>query len=477
MAKFSEIFSLVDTQAELDFVDIDLDTDTPLYICPYAIQIRADEWSAACGDNIRSFFNALLDALRANDLTRAIHLLSHLHEPNETFLGESEGRPSGRGVGNNKATDLVEAMVTSRAFETGVLADISEAELFIYGVGRDTISDLTTNILRGLLARYTVAQCEIYGIPTHPVGGLGPVWDTERLDWVSMYLDLPTHEDRPILLVPKYSVRQRLSLNSREFYDHFMVEYLREEYRQSTSALVRTLKDGTRKVTKKSVKERHPFAKNNLAAFVAEHPDILESYKNSARIRGPLEQCDLEEGFDERAFATALIERLQLIPPGSERATHYHKLAAGICTFLFYPHLITPVKEFEQHEGRKRVDIKFTNAAESGFFFTMLSAPQTRAISVLMECKNYTQEVRNQELDQLSGRFGVQRGFFGFLLCRNMENRQRIINGCRDTANDGRGYMIVFEDADLIEMLTFVEQGDRPLIDPYLTRRYDEVSN
>lgn len=55
MPTFCEHFELPYNQAEVDFVDIDLETDTPLYICPYAIQIRSDDWSAACGDLIRSF--------------------------------------------------------------------------------------------------------------------------------------------------------------------------------------------------------------------------------------------------------------------------------------------------------------------------------------------------------------------------------------------------------------------------------------
>lgn len=113
MPKFSEHFALGKSQGELDFVDIDLSTDNRLYLCPYAIQIRSDEWSQACGDHIRSFFNEVLDQLRADNMDRARHLLSHLHEPNETFLGQSTGRPSGRGVGTDKAELLADALVLS----------------------------------------------------------------------------------------------------------------------------------------------------------------------------------------------------------------------------------------------------------------------------------------------------------------------------------------------------------------------------
>jgi hypothetical protein len=149
---------------------------------------------------IRSFFNQLLDVLRANDPDRAAHLLNHLHEPNETHLGVSSGKPSGRGVGEHKASVVADALVRSRAFQTGLLTDISEAELFIHGVGRDTISDLTTNIIRGLLAEYTAEQCNLYGVPVQPVGHIGPVWNIETGDWEARPLNLPVHDRRPVLL-------------------------------------------------------------------------------------------------------------------------------------------------------------------------------------------------------------------------------------------------------------------------------------
>ncbi|HEV7319026.1 MAG TPA: hypothetical protein VGO04_10505 [Ensifer sp.] len=475
--RFFSVFGGNLSQAELDFVDVDVTTDNKLYLDPYAIQIRDDEWSASCGDHIRSFFNEVLDALRAENTGRAEHLLGNLHEPNETFLGQSSGLPSGRGVGRGKANDLARALRQSRAFSTGLLSDISEAELFINGVGPDTISDLTTNILRGKLATYTKNQCDLLGVPTQRVGSLGPHWSIDRLDWQAEYYDLPIANGMPVLLVPKFSVRRALSLNSQEFWNHHMIAFLRQEYLDSRSALVQTFKDGTPYVTKKSVKERHPFVKDELATFVQQHPEVLEAYKRLKGAKGPLRSRDFEEDFDETAFARALIDRLSQVASGNASAGEYHRIAMGICTFLFYPQLICPVKEREIHEGRKRIDIKFTTSGESGFFLRMLQAPQTRAISVMIECKNYTKDVANPEFDQLTSRFGHQRGFFGIMVCRRLENRARIIAACRDAANDGRGYMLVLEDADLERMLEFVEAARRSQINAFLQERYDEITH
>jgi len=260
-----------------------------------------------------------------------------------------------------------------------------------------------------------------------------------------------------------------------------MVEFLRQEYLDSRSALVQTFKSGRKKgqyyVTKISVKERHPLIKDDLAKFVLKHPEVLEAYKKLQGAKGPLENDDLDADFDERAFARALITRLSRIPVGHANATEYHSIAMGICTFLFYPELIYPVKEKEIHVGRKRIDIKFTNAAEEGFFLRMAQAHQTRALSIPFECKNYSSDINNPEFDQLSSRFGHQRGFFGIILCRSIDDRQRVISACRDAANDGRGYILVFGDADIVTMLEHVEAGERRQIDRFLQTRFDEISH
>lgn len=475
MARFSSVFQLSNSQAELDFVDIELDGDVPLYLDPYAIQIREDEWSEVCGDHIRSFFDEVLQGLRAGDNDRVVHLLSHLGEPNETHLGQSKGPPRGRGFGIEKAEKLADALRNSRAFETGLLADVAEAELFIHGVGPDLISDLTTNVLRLPLATYTLNQCNLYDIETVEVRTLEPCWNPVARRWESRTLHLPVHQGEPILLVPKFSVRQRLCLDGQEFYNFHMIEYLRAEYLAAGGGIVHFFKDGRPHVFKKDVKERHPFSKDDLADFVRDNPNVLELYKQVKGAEGALSTKDFDEAFDEREFASGLPEVLERIPTGNNDADAYHNCVLGILTFLFYPNLINPIKEMAIHEGRKRLDIKYTNTGERGFFSAILQSPQTRALSVPVECKNYSTDVNNPELDQLTGRFGHARGFLGFLLCRSVNDRARLLQKCKDAALDGRGVIIILEDVDLNEMLRFVSIGSRRNISDFLQGKLDAV--
>ena len=83
---FSEAFDLNKLQAELDFVDIELNVDTPLYVDPFALSIRKDDWSVRCTRHITSFFQSALTAIHDDDREAAELILNHLSEPNKTSV-------------------------------------------------------------------------------------------------------------------------------------------------------------------------------------------------------------------------------------------------------------------------------------------------------------------------------------------------------------------------------------------------------
>lgn len=462
-------------QAELDFVDVDTDSDARLFVDPYAIDIRDDAWSAACSQHLRSFFSALLRALRDGDDARAEHLASHLHETNETRLGLSSGAPRGRGIGRDQALQILDALRHSNAFKTGLLTDLAEAELFIDGIGSDKISDLTTNIIRGPLIQYTIEQANVWNMPLTDHVALSPTWDPNREDWTQAPRTTIVVDGSPIILVPKYAVRRKLSLNSQEFYNQYMISYLQGEYMRAGQALVHVLKSGDRRVYKTEVKALHPGGKPNLAEFASQHPDVLEQYKRIAGARGSLLPEEMDNEFDERLYARSLINELTGIPSGNASASDYHRFCIGALTFLLYPNLISPVKEQEIDQGRKRIDISYTNAARDGFFESAIKSNQLRAIRIAVECKNYTSDVANPELDQIAGRFSHARGFLGLLCCRSFDDRDRFISRCRDAAVHRGHYVLTLDDDDFRNMLTLVEAGARAEVDSYVRRLHGQL--
>ncbi|MEO6970993.1 MAG: hypothetical protein ABI217_08880 [Chthoniobacterales bacterium] len=210
--KASECYQLGKSQSELDFVDLEVGVDNFLFIDPFAISQRPDPWSQDAHQIIVDFFQRIVTLIRANDRVRALEALSHLREPNETRLGYSRGRSQGAGIGNIQADDLLNALSRSSAVQTGSLTSLEECELMIEGIGRDKISDLTTNIIRRKLAIYTKEQCELHSIATSTLP-LPPYYDAHEHQWRSEYFDLPIADGRPLVLVPKLIARYTFSYN------------------------------------------------------------------------------------------------------------------------------------------------------------------------------------------------------------------------------------------------------------------------
>ncbi|MCA9092991.1 MAG: hypothetical protein KDA68_05865 [Planctomycetaceae bacterium] len=141
---------------------------------------------------------------------------------------------------------------------------------------------------------------------------------------------------------------------------------------------------------------------------------------------------------------------------GRESAADYEHAVEKILSAIFYPALTDPELQTRVHEGRKIVDITYSNIARDGFFFWLRS--HYKAPFIFVECKNYKSDPKNPELDQLSGRFSPNRGQFGLIVCREIEDKDLFLKRCRDTANDHRGYIIALDDNDIVSMALSREQ-------------------
>jgi hypothetical protein len=159
------------------------------------------------------------------------------------------------------------------------------------------------------------------------------------------------------------------------------------------------------------------------------------------------------QAFDARAFDAEVLQVLRDIPPGRPNATAYHHFVAGLITYIFYPNLITPTLEFDINQGRKRIDIAFANAADRGFFSDMKRDPFLLAREIMVECKNYTEDLANNEIDQMIGRFDPRRGRLGVIACRAIADPNRLLERCRDMFRAQQGAAIVFTDEDFARLL------------------------
>jgi hypothetical protein len=478
--KISDHFALGKSQYELDFVDIDPDKDTALFVDPYFLAQRTDSLSVSATRTLRSFFDTFLNLVRQNLREEAREHFSYLGEPNETCLGLSHGQPHGRGIGRVQADRLFSSLVNSKAVQTGLVEHIEDCRLFIRGFDKDMLSDLTTNVIRGHLIEYTQAQCKIWGIPLEKNVPSGWVWRRDRSIWDSFHTEMLVIDSRPILLVPKGLVSYSTSYTADRYHRHFILNYLRNEHLRINSALVQRTKrkDGTERVwiNKKDIeKEEAPKDKEFLTVFTQKHSDVFRKFKEeSSQGLSSLDNSDLTDR-KLHEIVSFILDELKNIPPGPENAGSYHRLIVGILELIFYPTLTYPQVEQEINDGRKRIDIVFDNAAKVGFFSRLQHAHRIPCAYIFIECKNYTRDVANPELDQMIARFSPNRGKFGLVVCRNIENMDLLLARCRDAHMAQQGTILPLVDGDLITMLEALVGDHIEAVDELLSNRIRSV--
>lgn len=475
--KISEIFNLGVKQVQLDFVDINIKKDYPLYIDPYLISTRTDPWSIEVDRTIKSFFSKVAEHIRNDEHANAIELFQFMSEPKETCLGISRtGTDNGRGVGEENATGIIKEIIRIKAIETGVVQNIEDIIVFVDDVDKDKLSDMTTNIIRKHLIDYTKEQCKIWGIPLAVNESL-PYWDPVEEDWVTCQDELLFYKGRELLLVPKAIVSYISEYNAQKYGWHFVISEERDEQLRRRSVLVkyRKYKNGKEKYSlpKKDVDKaisrqiadgEFESRKDFLRQYTQKKPELFERFrktrKGTAKSLSNDEIMQFTGHEDIHKIIDALIINLNSIPIGTKHASEYHKFIRSVLEILFYPHLNNPTIEEKLHQGRKRVDIVMNNISCNGFFYRLQDINKIFCPYVFIECKNYGKDISNPELDQLSGRFAFNKGKFGILMCRTIEDKQLLYQRCSDTYKDDRGLIIPLDDNDIIEMLESIKNGE-----------------
>ncbi|NCU65102.1 hypothetical protein GWK50_04435 [Acidovorax sp. 210-6] len=473
--RVSTYYKLGRDQTTLDFVDVPIGNDIPVFLDPSRLRSMDSTWASECTSLLQHFFENLLEHVRNNSQAAGLAMLEGLSERNEFHLGLSKGRSQGSGLGSVFALRFWMALTKSKAGSTGLLKDLEDACLFIEGVGPDRISDATCNIIRGPLIRYTQEMCHYYGIPMDKQVPSGPVWNPISGRWEDSLVELPTTKYGTLLLVPKIAVRHRFVYDSTKYYTHYLLPLMQEHEKSINSGLVHVLLDGRKRVTKKDLKEKYGVDKLVIADKTLQHPTGLDKYREDARRTStPLSHVQLAEieNISNPRFDKLLSDLIK-IPTGKTSATDYENAVEALLSALFFPSLSFPQKQTKIHEGRKRIDITYVNNSRDGFFRWLSS--NYPAAHIFVECKNYGKEVENPEIDQLSGRFGPSRGQVGLLVCRSLENENLLSRRCIDTAHDHRGFIVHLTDEDLTTLVKDYSASNGGSDYPLLRRKFNAL--
>lgn len=458
--KISEYFNLNRKQNELDFVDIDFDNDMPLFIDPYFLSTRTDRWSRSANSTLESFFQYILGQFEVGNIAEVKRNFKFT-EPTETCLGLSKTGTKGKSIGENDATKLFQYILDSKVLEDGLISSVNEIKIFVDNISHDKISDLCTNVIRKHLIEYTKTQCNLYNIKLTSGIATKEYWDAENLEWKVSYEEMLIINEKPILLVPKFIVCRKKGFyyDSEHYARHFVLHFLVSEEIRMNSNLVKRkeLKNGEIKVSvvKQEVADKYgAYSKSFLRTFTKRHPVYFEHFKKTAESNlNPLSNEEIIEDHTNEFYLNIierLIQEFENIIPGRTDADKFHEHIIACMNFLFYPNLINPVKERAINQGRKRIDLVYENAASEGYFHRLHSIKQIPCSFILIECKNYTKDIANPELDQLNGRFSPNRGKVGFMIFRGCKDEKQLLKRCADYYADNQNLIIPLQDRDFI---------------------------
>ena len=481
--KISELFGITKSQHELDFVDVDIDSDTPLFLDPYFIAKNDFPLAYEAHLSLRSYFECLLRTLRDNRMADAEELFSHLGESNEICLGFSRTKPKGKGMGPSDASKIFRSLKDSPALRTGIMEDIEDFRIFVDNVDKDKMSDMTANIIKKQLIRYTQAQCAVWGISLTANVPSGFYWDCSSNGWENNYTEMLIADGRKILLVPKRLVSFSTEYTPQKYMQHFVLNFYQNEQLRFNGPLVQRRGDKKRTpyVTKKSIREHYLIGNANdkkwLADFTEKHPEVFRDFRKQTRSKISAVSNAEISAEPIQMVCSFLTERLKAIPMGTDNATAYHRTVVGILELLFYPYLCNPVIEHEIHDGRKRIDIVFDNCAESGFFFRLCNTHGIPSRFIMVECKNYSRDVANPEIDQVGGRFSANRGQIGIIACRAVDDMPKLLERCSDTFKDSRGLIIPMVDNDFYDLLNYKSEENEQAIDNFLQHRFHAIAS
>lgn len=272
----------------IDFIDINLDTDTELYIDPTLIDRLPTSWCIETKKILQDYFDNVFECCKAKNYSRLDSLVAFGKEPNETKLGLSVEQSRGKGSKPDSLRNIFRTVAEQCLIENGLVEKPSDLCIFVHNFAEDRMSDLITNIIRCQLYKFTIHQCEKLDINmSHKQYNLGQYWDTTLKKWNTLTGNALLVENKKILLVPKNIVRRKFIVSVSQYIQKHVLTYRQSFHLEKRTDLIHkryTKKKGYFYVppTKKELyeKEVKGQAHKDFARNFAEHnPHIADGFR------------------------------------------------------------------------------------------------------------------------------------------------------------------------------------------------------
>lgn len=289
---FSSFFRVANKE-DIDFFDVDLNSDALAFICPFLI---ANNRGSKILDNVNKSMVAFLVNLNQNyvlknNRTEGLFFLSQLHEPNEYHFGYSD-QNKGKAISKTKAEIIFDSLRRNRFARSGssITNEAHNVLLLVEGIGQDNMSDTIANVCRGIFADFTEKICVQHKVPTKKYKI--SYYDLLIQGWTEKEYNLPEYNGKKIILVPKKIVAgKRLYSN---YYNWFISRnYLSKEILDGkikegvNKKMIRTFSDGHKRAVIREIYKVYKKPKSGLIEFVKKFQGSLYEFLNYAKENYP----------------------------------------------------------------------------------------------------------------------------------------------------------------------------------------------
>ncbi len=443
--RLTDYYGVLAPQAEVDFAIPFLDEDLPLAVDPFLLWKSPSQQDNALHLAIINAFNHLGYLMRKGRCEDAARLLVAASECDEVGLGLSHER-KGKRIGLGTAQDILSLFRDVPSYHEGGFAHVEEIQLFVDGIGRDRISDLTCSFIKSFLIDFTIDQCEKYRIPAED-SEIPAVYSHRLNKFESERVRLPINpEDRkPLLFVPKRWLRRVPWLN----FDEYFSSYCPAERIDPSGKPDRV----------------------RVLNFNRQNYDIVRDYVAAKELER--NDCKNDPLFTQIPVtsAKASLKAIRQLPTGitDSNDKKFEREASRLLASLLYPQLDFASVQSRTESGVLIRDLIFYNNPRHAFLSELLKVYGSR--QMVFELKN-VKALEREHINQLNRYLKDEFGDFGILVTRNAPPKAMKRN-LIDLWAGRRVCILTLTDSDLEQMVQLYESRQRDPID-VLNRNYVE---
>jgi len=434
-------------QSDLDFAIQFFDEDIPLYVDPFLLWKSPSQQDNALHTTITNSFNHLNYLVKKKREDEALSILINISECHEVGLGVSKTRKGTR-ISKKQAQNILNLFKDIPEYSQFGFTHFEIIQLYISGISKDRISDISCNYLKSFLIDYTIEQCELHNIPIEGVI-VDSIYNykTNKLDLnQKVYLPVNPKTKEPLIFTPKRWLRFNTWINYEDYFEKYCP---RDEI----------------------FNPNEPEERVKVLNFNRDNYGIVEGYIEY-KIK-TLDNCKNDPLFSQIPILSAKRKLTQILKlnTGKENGADmkYEEFSASLLSSLFYPHLDFAQTQSRTESGRHIRDLIFYNNRDIDFLDEIFTEYNNRQL--VIEMKN-VKEISRDHINQLNRYMQNNIGNFGVFLTRNPLSKAMYENTINLWSSQ-RKCIIAITDEDLKLMVEVYESKQRTPIE-VLKKKYIE---